>query len=41
VFATIHPSSLLRIPDHDAGVMARKQFTDDLRIVARQLKKLI
>ena len=38
VLATVHPSSLLRIPDHDARVKARAQFVDDLRIVAKHLK---
>jgi DNA polymerase len=38
LLATVHPSSLLRIPDHDAREQARAQFADDLRLVARQLK---
>lgn len=40
MLATVHPSSLLRIPDHDARVLARQQFTDDLALVARQLAKV-
>jgi uracil-DNA glycosylase family protein len=38
VLATVHPSSLLRIPDHEARKVARAQFIDDLRIAARKLK---
>ena len=38
VLATVHPSSLLRAPDHDARERARAEFADDLRIVARQLR---
>ena len=38
VLATVHPSSLLRIPDHDAREQARAQFVDDLRLVAKHLK---
>ena len=40
VFATIHPSSLLRIPDHAAREQARAQFAEDLKAVARQLATL-
>ena len=40
MLATVHPSSLLRIPHHDARVLARQQFTDDLALVARQLTKV-
>jgi DNA polymerase len=40
VFATVHPSSLLRIPDHDARQKAREQFIEDLRVVAKQLASL-
>lgn len=38
LLATVHPSSLLRIPDQDARREAREQFVEDLRIVARQLR---
>lgn len=38
LLATVHPSSLLRMPDADARAQARAQFADDLRLVARQLK---
>jgi DNA polymerase len=38
VLATVHPSSLLRIPDHDARVQARADFLKDFKIVAKQLK---
>jgi DNA polymerase len=37
VLATVHPSSILRAPDADARRREMKQFTDDLRIVARAL----
>jgi uracil-DNA glycosylase family protein len=37
VLATVHPSSLLRIPDHEAREIARAQFIDDLRIAAQKL----
>ncbi len=39
LMATVHPSSLLRIPDREARHQARAQFVDDLRKVARALKK--
>jgi DNA polymerase len=38
LLATVHPSSLLRIPDDEMRAQARAQFVDDMRIVARQLK---
>jgi uracil-DNA glycosylase len=38
VLATVHPSSLLRIPDQAARREAREQFADDLRIVVRLWK---
>ena len=38
LLATVHPSSLLRIPDQEARRQARAQFIDDLKIVARLLK---
>ncbi len=40
VMATVHPSSLLRMPDHDARVQARKMFTHDLNLVAKALRKM-
>jgi DNA polymerase len=40
VFATVHPSSLLRIPDHDARQQAREQFAADLKTVAKHLTSL-
>ena len=30
VMATVHPSSVLRAPDHDAREKARREFTEDL-----------
>src|SRR5207248_1612176 len=38
ILATVHPSSLLRIPDHDARVQARAAFLHDFKVVAKQLK---
>jgi len=38
LLATVHPSSLLRIPDPDARRSEREAFVNDLRIVAKQLK---
>src|SRR4051794_1562423 len=38
ILATVHPSSLLRIPDHDARLAARAAFLDDFKTVAKQLK---
>jgi len=38
VLATVHPSSLLRIPDHEARAQARAQFVDELKLVTRALK---
>lgn len=40
VLATVHPSSLLRLPDHAARVEGRKMFTQDLQLVATELKRL-
>ena len=40
VLATVHPSSLLRMPDPDARRAAREQFVSDMKLVARQLKKV-
>src|SRR5688500_15018574 len=38
LLATVHPSSLLRIPDAGMREQARAQFVGDMRIVARRLK---
>jgi DNA polymerase len=38
LLATVHPSSLLRIPDHEARAQARAQFIEALKLVARALK---
>ena len=38
VLATVHPSSLLRTPDEESPRLARAQFVDYLKIVARQIK---
>jgi uracil-DNA glycosylase len=37
--ATVHPSSLLRIPDHDAREQSRRLFVEELKLVAKQVKK--
>src|ERR687892_586525 len=37
---TVHPSSILRLDDEDERRVARDEFTDDLREVARQMRKL-
>jgi len=39
LLATVHPSSLLRIPDHDARVAARAAFIDDLKFAAQRAKQ--
>jgi uracil-DNA glycosylase len=39
VTLTVHPSSILRAPDSAARLAARKQFVDDLRTIARELKR--
>jgi len=39
VLATVHPSSILRAPDDDARHREMKQFTDDLRTVAKALTR--
>lgn len=39
VLATVHPSSLLRMPDRAAREAGREQFVSDLRMVARELKR--
>jgi DNA polymerase len=38
VMATVHPSSILRAPDHEAREKARREFTEDLAKAARALK---
>jgi uracil-DNA glycosylase len=37
VLATVHPSSILRAPDDEARVLARKGFVADLAVVAEEL----
>ena len=39
VFATVHPSSLLRAPDAETRHRETERFIDDLRIVARAMSK--
>jgi uracil-DNA glycosylase family protein len=39
VLATVHPSSILRAPDEEARHREMKQFTNDLRAVARALAR--
>ncbi len=39
VMATVHPSSILRAPDHAARESQRKDFIRDLAAAARELKK--
>ena len=39
VLATVHPSSILRAPDEETRRLEMKRFTDDLREVARALRK--
>ena len=39
VLATIHPSAVLRAPDSEARRLAYDSLVDDLKIVARALKK--
>jgi uracil-DNA glycosylase len=39
LLATVHPSSLLRIPDREARHEARAQFIKDFQLVARKLKR--
>jgi uracil-DNA glycosylase family protein len=38
VVATVHPSSILRMPDADARHQARKQFVEDLKKVAKAIQ---
>ena len=37
---TVHPSSILRIDDDEERRMARDEFTDDLREIAKRLPRL-
>ena len=39
VLATVHPSSILRAPDDESRHREMKQFTDDLKTVAKALKR--
>jgi uracil-DNA glycosylase family protein len=39
VLATVHPSSILRAPDADTRRRETERFADDLRLVARTLRK--
>jgi DNA polymerase len=39
VLATVHPSSILRAPDDDARHREMKRFVEDVRIVARALRR--
>ena len=39
VLATVHPSSILRAPDDESRHREMKQFTDDLKTVAKALKQ--
>ena len=39
VLATVHPSSLLRIPDEDERHEAMKRLVDDLRVAARAVRE--
>lgn len=39
VTLTVHPSSILRAPDSAARKSAREQFIDDLKSIARKLKR--
>jgi DNA polymerase len=38
LMATVHPSSILRIPEDDLRQRARADFIDDIRKVAKQLR---
>jgi len=39
VLATVHPSSILRAPDDESRHREMKQFTDDLKAVAKALRR--
>lgn len=38
ILATVHPSNILRLPDHDAREAARRAFVEDISIVAQHLR---
>jgi uracil-DNA glycosylase len=38
VTATVHPSSILRVPDEETRHQEMEKFVEDLRLVARRLK---
>ncbi|HET6247755.1 MAG TPA: UdgX family uracil-DNA binding protein [Tepidisphaeraceae bacterium] len=40
LLATVHPSSLLRIPDADARHAAKAEFLEDFKLVAKELRKM-
>jgi uracil-DNA glycosylase len=40
MMASVHPSSLLRVPDDSMREQVYAQFLDDLRVVAKQFKRL-
>ncbi len=37
MFATVHPSALLRMPDRELAALERERFVEDLRAVRRLL----
>jgi len=39
VFATVHPSSILRAPDDESRHLEMQRFTDDLKAVAAALRR--
>ncbi|HEX4794286.1 MAG TPA: UdgX family uracil-DNA binding protein [Humisphaera sp.] len=39
VIATVHPSSILRMPDHEMREKARADLASDLRVAAKQLSE--
>jgi uracil-DNA glycosylase family protein len=39
ILATVHPSSLLRIPDREARHRAQQEFQDDLALAARRIRR--
>lgn len=40
IIATVHPSSILRAPDHDTRDAEMARFIEDLRVVASQIRAL-
>jgi uracil-DNA glycosylase len=40
VMATVHPSSILRVPDEAARHQQKQAFIDDLRVAAKEIHKL-